>query len=145
MQQQPTAQSQPSATAQAQQDGTATTPGTSGSRPPSAVLNPGDPSTAGQPQQPPPTTSSSNAASSALNADDFELGRLIGFGSSATVHLSAHRPSNQPCAIKLIDLDQFERNQIDELRRELQVMSLCKHANLLSVRVRGYSYVIVIY
>ncbi len=33
----------------------------------------------------------------------------------------------------MIDLDMFERNQIDELRREIQIMSLSKHPNLLPV------------
>ncbi|KAJ3049886.1 hypothetical protein HK097_009130, partial [Rhizophlyctis rosea] len=33
----------------------------------------------------------------------------------------------------MIDLDLFERNQIDELRREIQIMSLSKHASLLPV------------
>lgn len=33
----------------------------------------------------------------------------------------------------MIDLDHFERNQIDELRREIQVMTLCKHLNLLKI------------
>lgn len=72
-----------------------------------------------------------------LNSDDYQVGKIIGFGSSAVVHLAVYRPNQQSVAIKLIDLDMFERNQIDELRRELQVMSLCKHDNLLSVRVRG--------
>ncbi|RKP18453.1 kinase-like protein, partial [Rozella allomycis CSF55] len=34
---------------------------------------------------------------------------------------------------KMIDLDSFERNQIDTLRKEIQVMSLCKHPNVLPV------------
>jgi len=33
----------------------------------------------------------------------------------------------------MIDLDMFERNQIDELRREIQIMNLCRHPNLLTV------------
>ncbi|CEG70591.1 Putative STE/STE20/FRAY protein kinase [Rhizopus microsporus] len=36
-------------------------------------------------------------------------------------------------AIKMINLDLFERNQIDELRRETALMALCKHPNLLKV------------
>jgi hypothetical protein len=33
----------------------------------------------------------------------------------------------------MIELDRFERNQIDELRKEILVMSLCKNENLLQV------------
>ena len=33
----------------------------------------------------------------------------------------------------MIDLDRFERNQIDGLRKEIQVMTLCNHENLLHV------------
>lgn len=44
-----------------------------------------------------------------------------------------YKPLNKRVAIKVIDLDMFERNQIDELRRETQVMALCKHPNVLRV------------
>jgi serine/threonine protein kinase len=37
-------------------------------------------------------------------------------------------------AIKMVDMDQFEQSQIDELRREIQIMSLCRHDNVLPVR-----------
>ncbi|KAJ9059493.1 hypothetical protein DSO57_1001566 [Entomophthora muscae] len=67
------------------------------------------------------------------NAEDFDLIEPIGFGSSATVYLSLYKPTNLKVAIKVIDMDMFERDQIDELRRETQVMSLCKHPNLLQV------------
>ena len=33
----------------------------------------------------------------------------------------------------MIDLERFERDQIDELRKEIQVMSLCRHSNLLPI------------
>ena len=41
---------------------------------------------------------------------------LLGFGSSAIVHVAVHKPNKKTVAIKMIDLDRFERNQIDELR-----------------------------
>jgi serine/threonine protein kinase len=49
------------------------------------------------------------------------------------VYNAYYKPLNKRVAIKVIDLDMFERNQIDELRRETQVMALCKHANVLRV------------
>ncbi|KAF9930814.1 hypothetical protein BGZ67_005598 [Mortierella alpina] len=58
------------------------------------------------------------------------LGR---YGSSAVVYNAYYKPLNKRVAIKVIDLDMFERNQIDELRRETQVMALCKHPNVLRV------------
>jgi hypothetical protein len=57
----------------------------------------------------------------------------VGYGSSAVVYDAYYKPLNRRVAIKVIDLDMFERNQIDELRRETQVMALCKHPNVLRV------------
>ncbi|KAJ3274976.1 hypothetical protein HK104_003987 [Borealophlyctis nickersoniae] len=65
--------------------------------------------------------------------DDYELGPPIGYGSSAVVYIAKYKPLNKTVSIKMIDLDMFERNQIDELRREIQIMSLSKHPNLLPV------------
>lgn len=39
-----------------------------------------------------------------------------GYGSSAIVYSAVYIPFNKRVAIKVIDLDMFERNQIDELR-----------------------------
>lgn len=39
-----------------------------------------------------------------------------GYGSSATVYLARCKPLNTQVALKMIDLDSFERDQIDELR-----------------------------
>lgn len=41
---------------------------------------------------------------------------LKGYGSSAVVYAAIYKPMNKRVAIKMIDLDMFERNQIDELR-----------------------------
>ncbi|KAJ3269691.1 hypothetical protein HDV01_001119 [Terramyces sp. JEL0728] len=68
-----------------------------------------------------------------MKPEDYELKQVIGQGSSATVYLANYKLQNLPVSIKVIDLDLFERNQIDELRRELQIMTLSKHTNLLPV------------
>ncbi|KAJ3150758.1 hypothetical protein HDU86_006266 [Geranomyces michiganensis] len=68
-----------------------------------------------------------------MNVDDYKIGEPIGYGSSAVVYIACYKPTNINVAIKMIDLDMFERNQIDELRREIQIMSLSKHPNLLPV------------
>ncbi|KAG0202275.1 hypothetical protein BGX28_005160 [Mortierella sp. GBA30] len=67
------------------------------------------------------------------NPEDYDIRLPIGFGSSAVVYNAYYKPLNRRVAIKVIDLDMFERNQIDELRRETQVMALCKHVNVLRV------------
>jgi serine/threonine protein kinase len=68
-----------------------------------------------------------------MNPDDYKIGPAIGFGSSAIVYHTTYSPLQRIVAVKMIDLDHFERNQIDELRREIQVMTLCKHSNLLKI------------
>ena len=64
---------------------------------------------------------------------DYELQTIVGYGSSAIVYQSIYKPLNRKVAIKEIDLDIFEGDQIGELRRETQVMSLCRNANVLRV------------
>eukprot|EP00835_Amoeboradix_gromovi_P001147 NODE_46_length_27655_cov_0.671796.p6 type:complete len:598 gc:universal NODE_46_length_27655_cov_0.671796:110-1903(+) len=65
--------------------------------------------------------------------NDYELQTVIGYGSSAVVYQGLYKPLNRKVAVKEIDLDSFESNQIGELRRETQVMSLCRHPNVLRV------------
>ncbi|KAM3589417.1 hypothetical protein VKS41_000280 [Umbelopsis sp. WA50703] len=67
------------------------------------------------------------------NIDNFEIKNPIGYGSSAVVYGAIYKPLNKRIAIKMIDLDLFERNQIDELRRETALMALSKHPNVLRV------------
>lgn len=38
-------------------------------------------------------------------------------------------------AIKIIDLEQFLDNSIDEIRKEISIMSQCKHKNVVSCYV----------
>jgi len=66
-----------------------------------------------------------------MSPSDYKLNEAIGYGSSAIVHLATYLPMGAQVAVKIIDLDRFEKNQIDILRREIQVMTLCRHPNLL--------------
>ena len=68
-----------------------------------------------------------------LHQEHYKIIQKIGQGSSAQVFLATYKPTDQRVSIKVIDLDMFERNQIDELRRELQIMTLSRHPNLLQV------------
>ena len=38
-------------------------------------------------------------------------------------------------AVKVVDLEQFEDNSIDDMRREIAVMSTCQHKNVVSCLV----------
>jgi serine/threonine protein kinase len=49
----------------------------------------------------------------------------VGYGSSAVVYAAIYKPLQKKVAIKLIDLDMFERNQIEELRVCLLKYLLC--------------------
>ncbi|KAI8344698.1 kinase-like domain-containing protein [Chlamydoabsidia padenii] len=68
-----------------------------------------------------------------INIDDFDIKEPIGYGSSAIVYNAIYLPMKKMVALKVIDLDMFERNQIDELRRETALMALSKHPNVLKV------------
>ncbi|CEG78251.1 Putative STE/STE20/FRAY protein kinase [Rhizopus microsporus] len=78
-------------------------------------------------------TGSCSPTSPVWNMNDFELKNPIGYGSSATVYSAIYKPNDKKVAIKVINLDKFERNQIDELRRETALMALSKHPNVLQV------------
>jgi hypothetical protein len=80
------------------------------------------------------TSHQPNSPQPVWNMDDFEINQpigkqtkptfaytrflilYIGYGSSATVYSAIHKSHSKKVAIKVIDLDKFERNQIDELR-----------------------------
>jgi serine/threonine protein kinase len=80
-----------------------------------------------------------------MDPTDYDLGPVIGkdwywelgFGSSAIVFLATYKPEGRLVAIKEMDLEQCDINRIDtqleELRREISVMSLSKHKNILKV------------
>ncbi len=68
-----------------------------------------------------------------MNASDYKIVGPVGYGSSAIVYLAEYLPENKCVAIKIIELDRFEKCQIDALRREIQVMRLCRHPNLLKI------------
>jgi len=79
------------------------------------------------------SSSSTEDVQYSMDVADYEIGSPIGYGSSAVVYIAKYKPLNKNVAIKMIDLDMFERNQIDELRNEIRIMNLCKHPNLLTV------------
>ncbi len=88
---------------------------------------------ASSPKSPTGTGASTDEPVFSMNVADYQLGSVIGFGSSAIVHMATFLPLDLQVAIKMIELDHFDRHRIDELRKEIQVMTFCKHPNLLGI------------
>ena len=55
-------------------------------------------------------------------------------GASSVVYEATFAPLNAVVAVKVIDCDRLSTNAIDRVRREIQLMSLSKHTNVLRVR-----------
>ncbi|EMS55555.1 Serine/threonine-protein kinase fray2 [Triticum urartu] len=54
----------------------------------------------------------------------------VGYGAHAVVYRALFLPRNQTVAVKCLDLDQLNNN-IDEVQREAQIMSLIDHPNVI--------------
>lgn len=65
-----------------------------------------------------------------LNAADYKLYEEVGEGVSATVHRALCIPFNETVAIKVLDLEKCN-NDLDGIRREVQMMTLIDHPNVL--------------
>ncbi|KAI3665959.1 hypothetical protein L6452_44594 [Arctium lappa] len=65
-----------------------------------------------------------------VNAEDYKLYEEVGEGVSASVHRALCVPLNKIVAIKVLDLEKCN-NDLDGIRREVQIMSLIDHPNLL--------------
>ena len=66
-------------------------------------------------------------------ADDYDILQEIGVGAFATVYRATVNASGEEVAIKIIDLEQFNVNW-DEIRREIQIMSLLHHPNVVKIK-----------
>jgi serine/threonine-protein kinase OSR1/STK39 len=67
------------------------------------------------------------------SADDYDICQEIGIGAFATVFRGVVRETGEEVAIKVIDLDQFNTNW-EEIRREILVMSLLHHPNVVPIK-----------
>ncbi|XP_024973976.1 serine/threonine-protein kinase BLUS1-like isoform X2 [Cynara cardunculus var. scolymus] len=65
-----------------------------------------------------------------VNAEDYKLYEEVGEGVSASVYRALCVPLNKIVAIKVLDLEKCN-NDLDGIRREVQIMSLINHPNLL--------------
>ena len=81
---------------------------------------------------------SSQSISWPAKASSYKLTIPIGMGSfgivwKADVIEGAH--SKKSVAIKIIDLEQFMDNSIDDIRKEIAIMSTCQHKNVVTCYV----------
>lgn len=64
----------------------------------------------------------------------YELGRLLGQGTFAKVYHARCLSSGQSVAIKIIDKDKVSRSgMMDQIKREISVMRLVKHPNIVNL------------
>ncbi|KAG2536970.1 hypothetical protein PVAP13_9NG240300 [Panicum virgatum] len=65
-----------------------------------------------------------------VNPGDYRLMEEVGYGAHAVVYRAIFVPRDEVVAVKCLDLDQLNNN-IDEIQREAQIMSLIDHPNVI--------------
>jgi len=71
-------------------------------------------------------------------SEGYELTARIGHGAFATVHKAVVRAgakANAEVAVKIIELEEFADSSLEEIRRELQMMRMCRHNNVIAYHV----------
>lgn len=72
------------------------------------------------------------------NADGYDLTSRIGHGAFATVHkaiVKSGPKTGSEVAVKIIELEEFADSSLEEIRRELQMMRMCRHENVIAYHV----------
>mmetsp|Transcript_4 Transcript_4/g.6 ORF Transcript_4/g.6 Transcript_4/m.6 type:complete len:359 (+) Transcript_4:78-1154(+) len=73
-----------------------------------------------------------------INASGYEVSARIGHGAFAVVSKAAVKigpNAGTEVAIKVIDLEEFADSSLEEIRRELQMMRMCRHENVITYHV----------
>ncbi|CAK0873698.1 unnamed protein product [Prorocentrum cordatum] len=68
----------------------------------------------------------------------YELTTRIGHGAFATVHKAVIKEgakAGAEVAVKIIELEEFADSSLEEIRRELQMMRMCRHENVIAYHV----------
>nr|AFK35869.1 unknown [Lotus japonicus] len=65
------------------------------------------------------------------NPADYKLLEEVGHGGTATVFRAIYLPYNQVVAVKSFDLDRCNTVNLDDIRRETQMLSLIDHPNIV--------------
>ncbi|CEG84319.1 Putative STE/STE20/FRAY protein kinase [Rhizopus microsporus] len=66
---------------------------------------------------------------------DYDILRTIGAGATASVYSAIYKPTQSMIAIKTVNLEDnhLDDSRLEALRKEIQIMNLCKHPHLLQV------------
>mmetsp|Transcript_48431 Transcript_48431/g.87019 ORF Transcript_48431/g.87019 Transcript_48431/m.87019 type:complete len:358 (+) Transcript_48431:110-1183(+) len=85
-----------------------------------------------------PPLSSSSTSEWPNSADGYVLETRIGHGAFATVHKATVKTGPKAAsqvAVKIIELEEFADSSLEEIRRELQMMRMCRHENVIAYHV----------
>eukprot|EP00042_Codosiga_hollandica_P043678 m.417858 g.417858 ORF g.417858 m.417858 type:complete len:227 (+) comp56620_c0_seq38:118-798(+) len=77
------------------------------------------------------TTDEPDASTTVIG--DYRLGKTIGKGNFAKVKLARHLPTDAEVAIKIVDKRTFSAATIERLWREVHVMKMLDHPNVLKL------------
>jgi len=72
------------------------------------------------------------------SAEGYELTTRIGHGAFATVHKAVVKTgprAGTEVAVKVTELEEYADSSLEEIRRELQMMRMCRHENVIAYHV----------
>ncbi|OMJ87089.1 hypothetical protein SteCoe_11237 [Stentor coeruleus] len=73
-----------------------------------------------------------------MHREGYDLDSQIGYGSFGTVHAAFVKEgphTHEKIAIKIIELEQFPDHNLEKIRKEIQIMRLSSHPNILNHHV----------